>query len=259
MSRREALLERLEAIGASLEASGHALALIGLGSVGRELARLDEFSDLDFFAIVEPGYKAAYINDLGWLERIHPVAYAVPTTPDGCKLLFADGIFCEYAVFEEAELAGIPFAAGRLVWSRPGVPAEIVEPVRPLPAPAEHPVEWLVGEALTNLYVGLCRYQRGEKLSAQRFVQGYAVDRVLELVVQTERAAPGEADPFNAERRFEQRYPETARLLSGFIPGYEGTPQAAEAILQFLESHFEVNPELKRAILVKIRTIRRVV
>ena len=44
------LLKRLDDIGQSLERSGHALALIGLGSVGVELDRLDSYSDLDFFA-----------------------------------------------------------------------------------------------------------------------------------------------------------------------------------------------------------------
>ena len=55
MKRTERLLQRLDEIGRSLERSGHALALIGLGSVGTELDRLDDYADLDFFAIVEDG------------------------------------------------------------------------------------------------------------------------------------------------------------------------------------------------------------
>jgi lincosamide nucleotidyltransferase B/F len=58
------LLKRLDEIGRSLEQSGHALALIGLGSVGLEQHRLDVYSDLDFFAIVEPGYKGHYLDNL---------------------------------------------------------------------------------------------------------------------------------------------------------------------------------------------------
>ena len=69
------LLKRLDEIGRSLEQSSHALALIGLGSVGLELHRLDDYSDLDFFVIVEPGYKYSYINDLEWLSNLYPVAY----------------------------------------------------------------------------------------------------------------------------------------------------------------------------------------
>jgi len=252
MSRGDLLLERLEDIGASLEASGHALALIGLGSVGGELERLDEYSDLDFFAIVKPGCKAAFVEDLGWLSSAHPVAYVFHNTPDGCKLLFEDGIFCEYAVFEEAELAGIPFTAGRLIWKCPEGDAGIVEPVRQAIPLDEHTTEWLVGEALTNLYIGMCRYRRGEKLSAQRFIQAYAVDRLLELTAQIESARSVEVDPFNPDRRFEQRYPDAAQHLSEYIPGYDRTPQAAEAILGFLEGHWAVNPAMKRSILALV-------
>jgi len=45
------LLARLDAIGASLAATDHGLALIGLGSVGLETDRLDAYSDPDFSAI----------------------------------------------------------------------------------------------------------------------------------------------------------------------------------------------------------------
>jgi lincosamide nucleotidyltransferase B/F len=116
-----ACFSRLDEIGQSLERSGRGLALIGLGSVGAELQRLDEYSDLDFFAIVEQGHKWGFINDLGWLSEINPIAYCFKNSPDGYKLLFEDGIFCEFAVFEPAELAHIPFAAGRIVWKQPWV------------------------------------------------------------------------------------------------------------------------------------------
>ena len=173
------LLTRLEAIGESLKASGQALALIGLGSSGLERERLDEFSDLDFFAIVETGAKERYLLDLSWIEAICPVAYRFQNTIDGYKLLFEDGIFCEFAVFELEELKGIPYAAGKVIWKQPWVADEIAIPSKQTPPAAKNSAEWLLGEALTNLYVGLCRYHRGEKLSAARFIQQYALDRLL--------------------------------------------------------------------------------
>ncbi len=124
----QSLLKRLDEIGRSLERSGHALALLGLGSVGLELDRIDAYSDLDFFAIVEAGYKQAYIDSLGWLSDVHPVAYQFRNTVDGYKLLFADGIFCEFAVFELEELRNIPFAPGRIVWKRSGLPDTLGQP-----------------------------------------------------------------------------------------------------------------------------------
>lgn len=244
MNNPENLLARLDAIARSLEASGHAEVLIGLGSVGLELDRLDEYSDLDFFAIVEEDWKAHYIDNLAWLEQVAPVAYAFRNTVDGYKLLFADGIFCEFAVFERAELARIPFAPGRVVWKRPDVPESIAIPQAAADAPAEKSTEHLLGEALTNLYVGLCRYRRGERLSALRFIQGYAVDRVVELAAQVETESGARKDPFSGERRFEARFPALTQLLPGMLAGYERTPESALAVLAFLEQHFPVNQAL---------------
>ena len=130
MSRKEQLLGRLEEIGRAVERSGHGLAVIGLGSVGRELERLDDFSDLDFFVIVGDGFKARYVDQLDWLGGVAPLAYAFRNTGDGYKALFADGIFCEFAVFERAELRSIPFAPGRVVWKRVDMEESIAEPER---------------------------------------------------------------------------------------------------------------------------------
>src|SRR5690606_10593045 len=83
MDRKARLLARLDAIGESLKNTGDALALLGLGSVGLETARIDDYSDLDFFAIVKTGCKQAFIDDLGWLSVIHPVVYTFRNTRDG--------------------------------------------------------------------------------------------------------------------------------------------------------------------------------
>jgi hypothetical protein len=247
MTTPEKLLERLDVIGESLKNTGKALALLGLGSVGAERDRLDAYSDLDFFAIVKPGQKAVFIQNLDWLSSIHAVIYAFQNTVDGYKLLYEDGIFCEFAVFEPDELAHIPFAAGRIVWHDP-----VFDPALVVPAVKTHqppPVEWHVGEALTNLYVGLGRYHRGEKLSAARFVQEYAVDRVIALSALIETEQPVYRDPFGGERRYEQRFPGIAALLPDFMPGYDRTLEAARAILAFLDQHFDINPAMKQAIL----------
>ena len=249
MTSSNRLLNRLEAIGQALERSGRALALIGLGSVGTELERLDEFSDLDFFVIVEAGAKPDYLHQLGWLQAVAPIAYHFQNTPDGHKLLFADGIFCEFAVFERAELAEIPFAPGRIVWKRPGVEDALALPaVRP-GRPDDHSLEWLLGEALTNLYVGLSRHRRGEQLSATRFIQGYAVDRLVELATRVEPERPVRRDPFVGERRFEQRFQAMALELPHFMQGYARNVESARAILAFLVRHFDVNPAMRQAIL----------
>ena len=248
MSQRERLLGRLEAIGKSVAASGRGLAVIGLGSVGQERERLDDYSDLDFFVIVEDGFKARYIEQLDWLSGVAPLAYVFRNTGDGYKALFEDGIFCEFAVFEQAELRNIPYAPGRIVWKRADVAESIAEPVNGSRSSAPGSAEWMVGEALTNLYVGLCRFRRGEKLSAARFVQQYAVDRLIELAdLKAEKTGAGR-DPFSGERRLEQRHPELAARLPSFVQGYERTPESAEAIMDHLGESWEINPAMAEAI-----------
>jgi hypothetical protein len=109
-------------------------------------------------------------------------------------------------------------------------------------------VEWSVGEALTNLYVGLGRFRRGEKLSAMHFIQHYAVDRILELAKLIEDESGTRKDAFANERRLEQRFPQIARELPDFAQGYERSCESAQAILEFLERHFEVNQAMANAI-----------
>ncbi|WP_298833110.1 hypothetical protein [uncultured Piscinibacter sp.] len=228
------LLKRIDEIGLALRDSGHALALIALGSIGRQTDRLDRFSDLDFFAIVEPGHKARYVERLDWLAAAHPVTWHFRNTADGHKALMDDGVFCEFAVFETNELDRIPFAPGRVVWKREGVDERIAEPRRVLPDDRLPDETWIVGEALSCLLVGLQRWHRGEKLSAARMVQSHAVDRLIELDALRQRAAAG-ADPFNRERRVEVRQPALAADLPRVMPGYERTPEAALAMLEALQ------------------------
>jgi len=249
MQDPQRLLQRLDAIAASLAHSGHGLALLGLGSVGTELDRLDHYSDLDFFAIVEPGYKATYIRDLAWLEAVCPIAFAFQNTRDGHKVLFTDGIFAEVAVFVPTELEHIPHNKGRVVWQREGFDATAVRVPMSAPPLEEHSPEFYLGEALTNLYVGLLRLQRGERLSAMRFIQVYAVNNLLELSAEIEQPLPAPRDRYAPERRYEQRFLGLAPHLSSFIQGYDRSVASARAILAILDGHFPVNAAIKERIL----------
>ena len=109
-------------------------------------------------------------------------------------------------------------------------------------------VEFLVGEAVTNLYVGMGRDKRGEKLSAMRFIQGYAVDRLVELAETIEPEQDVTRDIFVNERRFEARHPIVAKELLFWVQGYERNRESALAILSFLEGHFEINKAMADAV-----------
>jgi hypothetical protein len=241
------LLERLETLGHVLESRGDALALIGHGSVGIELERLDEHSDLDFFVIVEDGAKQRYLDAIDWLEELAPVAFDVRNTADGRKVLFADGVYAEYAVFTVSELQRVSAGEGRVVWWRRDAP-EGLEQARNVPVPAAVDVVWHLGEALTNLLVGLHRDARGERLSAARLIQQHAVDRLLALAAVHDRDAPPPQDPFAVERGIERRFDPAALPLGDMVPGYRGNRAAARAILTWCEERFAVDPSLASAI-----------
>jgi hypothetical protein len=236
MSHTDYLLARLGAIGQGLLDTGRVQALVGLGSVGLETERIDAWSDLDFFVIADPGAKARFIGSLDWLAAARPLVWHFQNTVDGHKALMDDGVFCEFAVFEPHELEHIPFAPGRVVCKREGVDDAIARPRKAMPSRELPGEEWVVGEALSCLFIGLQRWHRGERLSAARFVQGHALDRLLELDARRHPEAEAGADPFNRERRLERRRPALADELPALMPGYAQTPAAALAMLGALRA-----------------------
>lgn len=242
------LLQRLDALAASLARRDDALALLALGSVGAERDRLDAWSDLDFFVLVrDGGAKVRYIAKLDWLAEAHPLVWHFQNTADGHKALMADGVYCEFAVFEPREMAHLAYAPGRFVWRRDEVDAALARPARPLPNAPD--AQWLLGEALSNLLVGLQRFARGEHLAAMRLVQVLALDRLLEL---RERRAAINAevrrDPYTVDRRVEQRQPGVAAQLPQWAAGYAHTPRTALAILEELQQVADVPAALAERI-----------
>lgn len=248
------LLSRLDSIADHLKESGHALGLLGLGSVGIERERLDNYSDLDFFVIVEAGYKKRYIEKLDWLESAHPLAWHFQNTCDGHKALMEDGILCEFAVFEPSELPRISYSPGQWIWRRDELPAALSQPENATPSANLPDETWIVGEALSCVFVGLQRWHRGEKLSAARFVQNHAVDRLVELdALRTNTVKHAvKSDPFNRERRLEMRQPDLASELPMLVPGYAQTPQAALAMLAALRRR---NAALNSTVVEHIRKL----
>jgi len=231
------LQNRLRQIATALEQTGEVQALLGLGSAGLDSDRMDEYSDLDFFVIVMPGYKQKYIQDLFWLEQCGPIAFHYQNTVDGNKVLYADGVFCEFAVFEPQELAGIPFARGRLIWHSEGFDPAMCEPVSTQGRYQRSPDrDWHINEVLTNLYIGVCRFLRGEKLAAMKLIQQSAVAHILDLML-LDQPASAAVDPYAPERRIETHLPQLESLLPDFCPGYAHSLQAAESLLAWLETN----------------------
>lgn len=242
------LLGRLDSISGHLASQSDVVAVLGVGSVGVEIDRLDEHSDLDFFVVVDDGATQRYVADIDWLESAHEVVYSFANERNGRKALFGDGIFVEYAVFTVADLEQLPFTGARVVWARDDAPSDLVARGRAPAGPSLDTVEFHLGEALTNLYVGLHRELRGERLSASRFIQSYAVDRAVSLLRLTQPDAHRRCDPFDPTRRVESAYTAAELPLAEMVTGYDANPDAAATMLAWLGERFDVESAIGDAI-----------
>lgn len=227
-------LRRLDDLADSLRADPAVVAVLGLGSAGVEHERFDDHSDIDFFVVVaDAATKRRYVGETGWLHGFGgELVYNFLNDPSGRKALFTDGLFLEYAVFTPDELRTIPVHGARKVWSRPGVELLTGSPAAPSPLDT---VDRHLNEALTNLFVGLHRELRGERLAALRFIQVYAVDRVLDIERLDPRSRWSQPDPFEPSRRVE-RLEGRELPLDRMMPGYERNVEAAVEVLRWLTS-----------------------
>jgi hypothetical protein len=249
MDQRELLLHRLDQIAASWQKTGKARALIGFGSAGIETDRMDEYSDLDFLAIVKKGYKKELSENLDWLTEVAPISYCFIDKYDAFRLFFQDGIYCEFGVCEETEVRDIPHSEGRIIWCEEDFDRSLRLPSRECEYDITSP-ELHIGEILTNLYVGLCRYARGEKLTAARYIERQALDFLLECSRFMTPETTYYKDIFTVDRRYEIRYPSLAAYLPGMLQGYEKCPESALAILDCTEQYFPVDPYIKARIVM---------
>lgn len=240
-------LTRLEDLAATLAVRSDVVGVLGLGSSGVALDRFDDHSDLDVFVVVDDHAKQGYLDDPSWLNAPAPMAFSYVNDANGRKVLYADGVFVEYAVLTLSELRRLPFLGARVVWQRPDAPTDLATCGAP-PSAALDTVDFHLGEALTNLYVGLHRELRGERLTAMRFIQVFAVDRVLALLRLTADTPGHQRDVFDGSRRVELGYPADELPLAEMVAGYAANGPAAAANLRWLRSRFEVDAVIGAAV-----------
>ncbi len=241
-------LTRLDELARALAADSAVLAVLGLGSAGMEHDRFDDHSDIDFWLVVADGpAKQRYLREIDWLSGLGGrVTYSFVNDPNGRKALFEDGLFLEYAIFTPEELRLLSFTGARVVWQRHGMPLDLDDHPGPGSPTAIDTVEFHVNEALTNLFVGLHRELRGERLTAFRFIQVYAIDRVLALLRLDPTRQWDQRDPFEATRRVESSFADVP--LSAMVPGYDDNRAAAQATLEWLTARHDTDPAIVEAI-----------
>jgi hypothetical protein len=231
--------ETIEILSNAAKNSPHAIALIGAGSAGAEIGRMDQYSDIDFFLIVEDGFSAGFINDNSWFGRDLPIVFAFRDTDHGNKALLENGVFLEFAIFTQTELAQNGIPGLRTIWSKSG----FLLPDLSAKQPTVREVSYYVDQALSNLLVGALRLRRGERLAALAMIERYALTNLLRAYRVKNNLAI--QDPFNIERRAEQAL---GVDFTALVQGYERLEDSLEKILAFAEENFEVNASIAQSI-----------
>jgi len=175
MPNLETIQETIAALSKAAAESDHTIALIGAGSAGVEISRMDQYSDIDFFLIVEDGFSSRFINDNSWFSQILPIAFAFRDTDHGNKALLQNRVFLEFAIFTEAELAENRIPGLRTLWCKPDFSLPDLSGKQPY----TRELSYYVNQALSNLYVGALRLRRGERLAALAMIERYALTSLL--------------------------------------------------------------------------------
>lgn len=220
-------IDRFQEIINRNKSQQHVIAFIGLGSM-HHIERLDAYSDIDFFMIVKEGYKDTYLKQVDWLE-VAPIAWWYQETKDGLKVIYEDHMFLEFAVFTLEELKTIPFEKGTVYYKNDDIIDEVLLPSVSRPKIQEE--RYTINTWLSNLFIGLLREKRGEKVAAFLMIQVYASHHMLSLL------RNNQDDPFVVERRIEKHLNLNYQKL---YPGYDGNIISVKYQLEIMKQTFSL-------------------
>jgi hypothetical protein len=199
--------------------------VVGVVALGSTAGGADRHSDHDLFVVAVAGHAEALRATQEWLPDPQRIVLALRETAHGLKVVWDDGHLAEYAVFEPGELAlARAERRWRVLLDRADVAARMaaIERATGEALQAGEPgADWHLGQFLTQLLVGVARWQRGERLSARQFVTRAALAHLVPLL----SGAPV-IDPL---RRFEERHPEHGAALGEALR--RDPPEAASALL----------------------------
>jgi hypothetical protein len=77
-----------------------------------------------------------------------------------------------------------------------------------------------------------------------KFVQGEAIDNILNVLHLIEPEVEYFPDVFSHARRLEKRFPRFAQTIGDMMQGYHHVPESALHILKYLEAAFPVNQRM---------------
>ena len=217
----------------TLEEDPAILGLVALGTMAEPTWR-DVWSDHDFWVVTRPGRQDGLLEDLAWLPNSDTILVRARHGSRHYSVLYRSGHRAEFAVFDPAEAATGTVTVYRVLFDRADVAAAVArarEHRRPQPWSEARGV-FIFDNFLILLCTAVARWQRGEQLSARRYLDQFALDSLLALAL-TDSA---DRDPVDPRRHFERHNPRVARMLESLA--CRPVPEKAIAMLDLAEQTF---------------------
>lgn len=212
------------------------IGLIAVGSMAKQHYLPDQWSDHDFFVVVETGYQQNLRQDLAWLPMSEQIALSFRETEHGLKVLYTNGHLIEFAIFDIKEIYLAKINSYRIIIDKANIKEDLAK-IKKLTAKQSNlsgDTNLLIGQFITNILVGIGRYRRGEKISAHQLVKISAVKGLITLIlkylpIKNDRLI----DDIDPLRRFELIQPDLGKEFEDVL--LMPVPEAANQLLNILQ------------------------
>jgi hypothetical protein len=189
--------------------------LIALGSTADAGCR-DHWSDHDFWIITSPGSQSSYLDTFSWLPQAGNILITARHGVSYRTVLYENKHKVEYAVFAPDEAPRGKIERFQVLIDRHNI-SSLAESIQ-LQTNKERSSALARPDMLENLCLLLwtaCeRWERGERLSSQRYIQ-FSIDAFLDLLIAHDCLNESHmTDKLDTRRRLEQIEPELGQELS---------------------------------------------
>jgi hypothetical protein len=219
---------------ATLQSDPLVLGFVALGSTS-DAALRDRWSDHDFWIITSPGSQSKYLDTFSWLPQADKILFTVRHGVSYRAVLYENKHKVEYAVFDSEEAVRGKVERFRVLIDRRGI-SSLAESIQ-LETHRGRDSTLARPDKLENfcslLWAAYERWERGERLSSQRYIQ-FSVDALLDLLTAHDCLKKSRlADKLDARRRLERVEPELGRELNRMV-GLDAA-EAGVALIELAE------------------------
>lgn len=226
------------------------IGLVLLGSTA-DAERRDEWSDHDFFVLIEPGTEEANRAAIDWLPEPERIAIAAREGAFGFSVVYDDGHIFEFAVATPSELESAPMNDSLIVHDEGPVTNLVNTSTRrvtasdPLADPSAIESANEVALMMVKLMIGVGRARRGELLAGGQMVRTWATNHLIKAIRgRVKTPGPSRRDTLDPVRRFEFEYSELGTRIARIMeePVEEAALRLFELARRTLEPEWELFP-----------------